>query len=210
MLSTFCQTANNKDISRAVECLNNGDIIAFPTETVYGIAADAANKQAIEKIYCIKKRSGKLPLQIMVASFEEAKKIGIFNKNAEFLAQKYWPGPLTIVVERLAPCPLAKNINENNATIGIRIPDHTIALKLLQQYGKPIAVSSANISGMANITTATEVADCFGDSLAVIIDGGISSEAGLPSTVVDCTKNELRILREGAITAKDLGVRDNR
>jgi L-threonylcarbamoyladenylate synthase len=134
----------NDQLKKAVKTLKNGGVIAFPTETVYGLGALLKDKKAVARIFEIKKRPKAKPLQILIASLEEAKKLGIFNKQALELAEKGWPGPLTLVVYKKRTVP--KIVTGGRATVGLRIPDHRIALELIKQCG-PIVATSANKSG---------------------------------------------------------------
>jgi L-threonylcarbamoyladenylate synthase len=187
-----------KQILQAVETLKNGGVILLPTETVYGIAVDARNKSAVEKIYEIKNRDYSKPLQIMVSSVEEAKKIAEFNNKAQELAKKYWPGALTIIL-KLKPDYLANNFNKMNDTVGIRIPNHSLALEILRAFNSPLAVTSANISGKGDNISFAEAKTSLGDKLDLLIDGG-SSDIGISSTVIDLTdETNPKILRQGSV-----------
>ena len=185
-------------ILQAVETLKNGGVILLPTETVYGIAVDARNKSAVEKIYEIKNRDYSKPLQVMVASLEEAKKIAEFNSKALELAKKYWPGALTIIL-KLKPDYLANNFNKINETVGIRIPNHPMAIEILRHANFPLAVTSANISGENAHVIYEEAKKNFAGKLDMFIDGG-ESEIGISSTVIDITdESNLKIVRKGSI-----------
>ncbi len=185
-------------VIKAVETLKNGGVILLPTETVYGIAADARNKSAIEKIYEIKGRDLTKPLQVMVATLEEAEKIAVFNDEARALAKKFWPGALTIIL-KLKQGSLPNNFNKLNDTIGIRIPNHEIALEILREFNAPLAASSANISGDTDNVSFAEAKGSLGEGPDFFVDGG-GSVIGISSTVVDMTdgKNP-KILRQGSV-----------
>lgn len=186
-------------ISLAAEHINQGKVIAFPTETVYGLAADAINEEAINRIYQIKGRDSSTPMQVMVKDYQNAQQIGVFNENAEKLANKFWPGALTIIVERKDNGLVSPIVSRGRSTIGIRIPDHEIALDLLKEFSKALATTSANISGEDSLLNAKDISKTFGEKIDFIIDGGVS-DIGIASTVVDCTTSEVKILREGAIS----------
>lgn len=185
-------------ITHAVEILKAGGVILLPTETVYGIAADARSKSAIDKIFELKKRDGNKPLQVMVASIEQAEKIAHFNDKARELARKHWPGALTIVL-KLRSDGIANYFNRAGDTVGIRIPNHPIALEIIRELNSPIAASSANISGEdPNIDFAT-ASKTLGDKLDHLIDGG-KSTIGISSTVIDATDGaNIKIIREGSV-----------
>jgi len=179
----------SKIINNAVKILRDGGIVGFPTDTVYGIAADSRNKKAIEKLYTIKKRDKKKPLQILVDSIAAAEKIGRFSAEARALAEKYWPGALTLVVPSL---------HNSTQTIGIRIPDHPIALELLKTFGQPLTATSANISGEeSTIDEKTAEAMLPRGVIDLFISGKCGS--GLGSTVIDITGKKPIILRQGNI-----------
>lgn len=185
-------------ILQAVEILSKGGIILLPTETVYGIAADARNKSAVEKIYEIKERDYSKPLQVMVANIDKAMEIAIFNNKALELAKKFWPGALTIIL-KIKPGSLPNNFNKVSDTVGIRIPDHEVALKILDQFGAPVAVTSANISGDPSNINFAEAKKIFGNKLDFFIDGG-DSRIGVSSTVIDLTdEKHPKILRHGSV-----------
>ncbi len=195
------------DISLAVKALQNGNVVAFPTETVYGIGADSANPEAIRRIYEIKQRDYTVPLQVLVGSLEEAEELGEFNDIARKLAKEHWPGPLTIVVRHknnIKATELASNVSAGQDTIGIRIPDHPTALSLIQQLGRPIASSSANISGQKPAIYAEEIQQSFTTPQLQMILNSITPPSGLASTVVDATSDKIPTLREGAITEESL------
>ncbi len=183
-------------IQKAVEVLKAGGIILLPTETVYGIAVDASNNSAMEKIYKLKAREALKPLQIMVKDIERAKKLAVFNDGAEKLAKKFWPGALTIILKYKKDAGLAK-FNKVDDTIGLRIPDHKVALEILEAFGKPLAVSSANISGQEPAIEHDKAAYSL-NGIDLLIDGGIS-KVGVSSTVVSLVDG-IKILREGSIS----------
>jgi L-threonylcarbamoyladenylate synthase len=185
-------------ILQAVETLKAGGVILLPTETVYGIAADARSKSAIEKIYSIKGREDTKPLQVLVSSLEQAEQIAEFNVKARELARKFWPGALTIVL-KLRSDGIPNYFNKNSDTVGIRIPNHPIALEILRELGSPLAATSANISGQGDNITFAAAQKSLGDKLDMLIDGG-ESKVGISSTVIDATNPaEIKILRQGSV-----------
>lgn len=181
-----------------------GEVAVIPTETVYGLGADATNGQAVAKIYTIKSRPQFNPLIVHVADVATAKKYVEWNEAAETLAQKFWPGPLTLVLKRRADCPISELVSAGGDTLAIRVPAHPVALQLLKAFGGGIAAPSANRSGRVSPTTAQHVRDELGDAVAYIVDGG-PCEVGLESTVLDLSGDMPVILRPGAITRAMLG-----
>lgn len=191
-------------IEESAEIIKNGGVVAFPTETVYGLAASAFDKNAVARIYEIKGRPKNNPMQIMVPSLEDAMQIGEFNASAKILAEKFWPGALTIVVKKKPESKIVEEVSAGNqGTIGIRIPNHELAMKLLLAAGTPLATTSANLSGENATTNSDEVEKIFSGKVDMIIKGA-PSKIGVASTVVDMSGAEIKILREGSISAKDI------
>ena len=185
-----------QSISRAVEIVQSGGVIAFPTDTVYGIGVSAFNEMAIEKLYQVKGRSYQKAIPILVSDQEELTRITPpLDQNVKAINQRFWPGALTLII------PLLKGMPENlspTQTIGVRIPDFKLTRELLSHTG-PLAATSANISGGESTLTAEEVAENLGGMIDLILDGG-KTPGGVPSTVLDCTQAEPIILREGPIS----------
>jgi L-threonylcarbamoyladenylate synthase len=189
-----------KKIREAAKIIKAGGIVAFPTETVYGIGAGIFNKEAINKIYKIKGRSRKKPLQILLDRPSKVKLLANkLSKKAKELMKKYWPGPMTLVLFRSRMVPSAAVAGQN--TVGIRIPDHKVILELIKASGTPIAATSANRSGMRPPVTAGEVMSNLKDDVDLILDGG-KTKLGIPSTVIDATKKSPKVLRGGSIHIK--------
>lgn len=189
-------------IQTALQLLEKGDVIGLPTETVYGLGGDATNSEAVAKIYTLKGRPSFNPLIIHVDSLEKAQKHAVFNPSAIKLAAAFWPGPLTLVMPLQNTHQLSPLVTAGLHTIAVRCPNHPVALELLSKYPNPIAAPSANKSGYISPTQASHVRNCFGDKVFVL-EGG-SSPIGLESTIVDCSANELSILRPGFITSQDI------
>ncbi len=188
----------DKKVLQAVKTLKGGGIVLLPTETVYGIAADARNKSAVERIYAIKQRDAAKPLQLLVPSLEVAETIAHFNDKAIQLARKFWPGALTIVL-KLRADGIVNHFNATGDTVGIRIPAHPIALEVLRELGSPLAATSANISGGDDNISFEAASSALGDKLDALIDGG-ESKVGISSTVVDATDpSDIKILRQGSV-----------
>ncbi len=186
-------------VDKAVTLWREGQLVAFPTETVYGLGADAENGQAVARIYAAKSRPQFNPLIVHVANVDTAQRYVQWNPWAETLRRKFWPGPMTLVLKRHVDCALSELVSAGGDTVGIRIPNHPLALALLRAYGKGIAAPSANRSGRVSPTTAAHVASEFADALPLILDGG-ACEVGLESTVLDLSGDAPRILRPGSIT----------
>lgn len=193
-------------IAQAARLLRAGELVAFPTETVYGLGADATNGVAIASLYEAKGRPSFNPLISHVSDFERAERIGVFNAIARQLAEAFWPGPLTLVVPRAPDCPVSELATAGLATIAIRIPSHPVALALLAAADTPVAAPSANRSGRVSPTEASHVVVDFGADeavLAMVLDGG-PTEVGVESTVVDCTAPVPVLLRPGGLPAETI------
>ncbi len=185
---------------QAIEALSQGELVAFPTDTVYGLGADAFNDQAVRKLYLAKGRSQEKAIPVLVANLEQF--VAIVDRTtlpAMRLVEKFWPGPLTIVLRQASD--LADAISAHG-TVGVRIPDHPIAQELIRAAG-PLAVTSANRSGDPEACTAEEIETNMGAQVDLIVDGG-RTPGGQPSTVVDCTQDPPRILRVGPITEEEI------
>jgi L-threonylcarbamoyladenylate synthase len=187
---------------RALKVLQNGGLVAFPTDTVYGVGALAFDGRAVESIYLAKDRPLEKAIPVLIGDAADLEKVGMdIPHTARKLATRFWPGPLTILVPKRAELPEAVSSTES---VGVRVPDHGVARGLLRVAG-PMAVTSANISGAQSPVTAEEVYEQLGGRIALIIDGG-RTPGGVPSTLVDCTQAELKILREGPISRETLQV----
>jgi L-threonylcarbamoyladenylate synthase len=201
LVQTRVISANDPQaIEQAIQTLESGGLVAFPTDTVYGLAARVTDPAGIDRLYAVKGRDSAKAIPVLLSSPNELSQVTEgMNAMARRLAQRFWPGPLTLVVPRHPGLP--ENIS-NLATIGVRMPDHAVALALLRRSG-PLAVTSANQSGGENTCTAQEVQAQLGGSIELILDGG-QIPGGSPSTVVDCSGAAPAILRQGPITAADL------
>ena len=183
------------DIQKAAQILRSGGLVIFPTETVYGLGANALDPGAIRKIYALKGRPATSPLIVHVASIEQARELTAdWPQEAERLAREYWPGPLTLVVPKKPIIP--DEATAGLPTVGLRMPRHPIALALLHETGFPIAAPSANRFTQLSPTTAQHVRDAFGDDTPFLLDGG-PCEVGLESTVIAVTPDGLEVLRPG-------------
>lgn len=188
-------TAN---IQTAVAALARGGLVAFPTETVYGLGADATSDAAVAKVYSAKGRPVFNPLISHVATIDQAFALGQFSNMAQKLAKAFWPGPLTIVVPRAENCPVSLLASAGQSSIAIRVPQHPVALELLRAFAKPVVAPSANRSGRISPTTAEHVQQSLGSDVDLILDGG-ECAVGLESTVVSFLDNAPRLLRPGGL-----------
>ena len=204
-MGQFLSNCSIDSLDVAAQALKDGSLVAFPTETVYGLGADATNELAVSRIYEVKGRPSDHPLIVHIADLKYLEQwISEIPEYAIDLARAFWPGPMTLILKRSA---LAKDfITGNQATVGIRIPDNSLALGLLEAFhkigGAGIAAPSANRFGQVSPTNASAVSEEIGDYLSdsdIVLDGG-PSEVGLESTIIDCTSSAPRILRPGAIT----------
>ncbi|WP_347301837.1 L-threonylcarbamoyladenylate synthase [Dolosigranulum savutiense] len=192
---------SSEQLDRAAQLLQSKAVVAFPTETVYGLGADATSSQAIRGIYQAKGRPNDNPLIVHIAQRSQLMELTTHVPlKAQQLMDQFWPGPLTIIlnVKRQAVAP---EVTAGLSTIAIRMPDHAIALNLIAQAGRPIAAPSANISGKPSPTTAQHVMDDLDGKIAAIVDGG-ETGVGLESTVIDLTSDVPTILRPGGVSAE--------
>ncbi|HEX5958627.1 MAG TPA: L-threonylcarbamoyladenylate synthase [Hyphomicrobiaceae bacterium] len=195
--------ASPEAITEAAALLHAGQLVAFPTETVYGLGADATNALAVAAVFEAKGRPTFNPLIMHVPSLVAAETLGHFTEAAARLASAFWPGPLTLVLKKRAGCPVAELATAGLDTIAVRVPAHSVARALLQAARVPIAAPSANRSGHVSPTTAAHVEADLGERVAMILDGG-ATPIGLESTVVDATGAEPIVLRLGAAARDDI------
>jgi L-threonylcarbamoyladenylate synthase len=188
-------------IARAAEALRTGRLVAFPTETVYGLGADATRGEAVAGIFAAKERPRFNPLIVHVTDVKAAERLGRFSELDRQLAAAFWPGGLTLVVPKQTDCPVADLTTAGLATVGLRVPSHPIAQALLREVALPIAGPSANRSGHVSPTLAAHVAADLGDAPALILDGGATPH-GIESTVVMVRGPDVVLLRPGAVTAE--------
>ena len=192
------------NLSACRDRILDGHLIGLPTETVYGLAADATNGRAIAAIFATKSRPDFNPLISHVVDLPMARQLGQFNDMAEKLAAAFWPGPLTLVVPRTAACPVDRLACAGLDTIALRCPAHPVAQQLLQLVGRPLAAPSANPSGRLSPSTAAHVADMLPD--IDVLDGG-AAQIGLESTIIGCFDAEPVLLRSGGIARADIEAR---
>jgi len=195
--------ANPESIADAARLIRAGRLVAFPTETVYGLGADATNGEAVAAIFAAKDRPEFNPLIIHVAGIADAEELVHLDERARAVAAKFWPGPLSLVLPRTEACPVSLLAGAGLDTLAVRMPSHPTALALIEASGRPIAAPSANRSGEVSPTTAAHVAASLGGAVDLILDDGPCA-VGLESTVLDLSQPEAAILRPGAIGADDL------
>ncbi len=186
-------------IAEAAALIRGGGLVAFPTETVYGLGCDATSDRAVARVFAAKDRPSFNPLIVHLADVEAAARLAEVSAFAWRLAARFWPGPLTLVLPRRGDCSASLLACAGLDTIALRVPDHPVAHALIVAAGRPIAAPSANRSGEISPTTADHVARSLGDAVDMILDGG-ACRVGIESTVVDMTQSPPAILRPGAVT----------
>jgi L-threonylcarbamoyladenylate synthase len=202
LLSTHTPELFQKAVARAAELLRRGETVALPTETVYGLAANALNETAVAKIFQVKGRPATNPVIVHVSSSDMARDcVREWPAVADKLARAFWPGPLTLVLPRSAKIPAA--VTAGGDTVGIRRPGHPFMQAVIRECGFPLAAPSANVSNQISPTNAEHVRAQLGGKIRLIVDGG-QSQVGIESTVVDLTVSPARILRPGMIHAESL------
>jgi len=187
--------ADPAHIARAAERLRAGAVIAFPTDTLYGVGARAADPAAVARLYEVKRRPSEQPMAWLVTDRAQVERFAVVSLAAAGLMERFWPGPLTLV--------LLTRIPTDGSTIAVRAPDHDVALALLTALGEPIASSSANPAGQPPPVDADQVIAGLGDELDLVLDGG-PCRIGQPSTILDLTGATPRILRQGTIPSSEL------
>jgi L-threonylcarbamoyladenylate synthase len=202
MSETAVIKAGPAAVARAARVLAAGGLVAFPTETVYGLAADATKGEAVARLYDAKGRPSFNPLIAHVADAAAARALARFDSAAEGLAAAFWPGPLTLVLPKLAPCPVAELATAGLDTIAVRVPSHPVARDILAAFGRPLVAPSANRSGHVSPTTAQHVLADLRGRIELIVDGG-PTPMGLESTIVACLDGAV-LLRPGALPRADI------
>lgn len=194
-------------ITYVAEQIRNGHVLGMPTDTFYGLAADPYNLRAVDRVYEIKSRSHHKPLSLLIGSIDQAEELAKpLPQEFYLLAQRFWPGPLTIIVQASPRLPL--KVTANTGNIAIRVPAAEIPLAVVRKAGTPITATSANLSGATECTTAQAVRDQLAERINIIVDGGPSPRT-VASTIVDLTVDEIgqpcwRIQREGAIPSQEI------
>ena len=200
-MTTEILKPTDENIFRAGQLIKRGEIVALPTETVYGLGANALDADACKKIYAAKNRPADKPLSLHVATFEMIEQIAEISSVAEKLIEKFLPGPLTIILPKKNIVP--DFVTCNSKSVGVRFPKNKIAQDLIKIAGVPVAASSANISGKNPPVTAQEVFDNLNGKLEIILDGG-KCDVGISSTVLDISTGVPQILRQGSISADSI------
>jgi len=195
--------ANDDSIAAAARLLVAGDLVAFPTETVYGLGGDATNDRAVARIFEAKGRPRFNPLIVHFPDVDAARTQVAFDRRADRLAERFWPGALTLVLSRRPACAVSLLASAGLSSLAVRVPHHAVAHALLAACGRPIAAPSANASGKISPTTAEHVARSLGTKVAMILDGG-RCPVGIESTVLDLTGPTPVLLRPGGVIAEDL------
>ena len=202
-MTTNIKKYSGKVIQQAYEILSNGELLAIPSETVYGLGADATSDSAISRIYKIKKRPHINPLILHVSNINMVEQFAETNTLFYSLSKYFWPGPLTVILNQKKNNEISKLATSNLSSVAVRLPDNKIFQNIIEKFNNPIAAPSANISGNISPTNPYHVYEDFGEEIKLIVDGG-QSEKGVESTVVDVRSNDIIILRDGPITQKML------
>lgn len=195
--------ATDDAIAEAARLLRDGRLVAFPTETVYGLGGDAGNDRAVAGIFEAKRRPRFNPLIAHVAAVGAARDLAVFDARAEAVAARFWPGPLTLVLPRRDGAPVSLLASAGLDTLALRVPNHPVAAALLRAAGRPIAAPSANRSGAVSPTRAEHVAESLGEAVDLILDGG-PCRVGIESTILDLSGPRPALLRPGGVAAEDL------
>ena len=194
--------ANSESIKQAAGIIKNGGLVAFPTETVYGLGADGLNPIAVAKIFEAKKRPSFNPLILHISQKKWLEKFAIVHdKRIEQLINRFWPGPLTLVLPKTDNVP--DIVTSGNPTVAIRMPDHKVALELIDRSGTPIAAPSANKFGHLSPTDAEHVKKSLGEKVEIILDGG-KTTVGVESTILELHDNEIYLLRPGGLSKEEI------
>ncbi|MEZ0167728.1 L-threonylcarbamoyladenylate synthase [Microvirga sp. TS319] len=201
MRRTARLAADDDGLMEAAAILRRGDLVAFPTETVYGLGADATNAEAVAGIYAAKERPSFNPLISHVDSFDAARVHGVFDETAWKLAEAFWPGPLTLVVPVASTCTVSDLARAGLDSVGLRVPSHPLAHALLKATGRPVAAPSANRSGRVSPTDADHVLGDLEGRIDAVLDGG-ATDVGVESTIVACLGGTPRLLRPGGVPSE--------
>jgi L-threonylcarbamoyladenylate synthase len=191
-------------VKKATEVLREGGVIAYPTDTAYGLGVDATNDEAISRLYKIKNREGNKPTHVVVSDIDMANHYVVFNKEARMLAKVFLPGPLTIILKNKGR--VSKRIVGENGTLGIRMPNSEFIQSLVKEFRLPITTTSANKTGDPAPYSVDEIKNSFGEDfekIDLVIDGGELKRV-LPSTLVDLSRKEIKVLREGPINKEEI------
>jgi L-threonylcarbamoyladenylate synthase len=184
------------DLRPAVQALAGGGVVAFPTDTFYGLAVDPRSARAVERLFQIKRRASDQPVPLIAADTDQTAQVGTLTAIGRRLAARWWPGPLTVVIP--ASAALCSQVHHSTGRVGVRVPDDRIAVSLARAAGHPITATSANLSGKPPAALADRVIEELGDLLDVVVDGG-PAPGGAPSTIVDVCGEAPMLIRAGAV-----------
>jgi L-threonylcarbamoyladenylate synthase len=201
-LKTEMMPAGEAAFAAAARCLAGGGLVAFPTETVYGLGADATNPAAIARLYQAKGRPAFNPLIAHIGDLGAARRIGRFDASALRLAEAFWPGPLTLVLPKTPDCAVADLATAGLDTVAVRVPEHPVAREILRRFGRPVVAPSANLSGHVSPTTAAHVQGDLAGRIDLIVDGGAVA-VGVESTIIGCFETPM-LLRPGGLPRADI------
>ena len=191
-----------RDIEQAVRCLRSGGVVAFPTDTLYGLGADAFNPSALERVFAIKERQSGLALPVLIDGYDQLEMVARdVPEAASLLAGRFWPGPLTLIVAKAPHVP--GRLTAGGATVAVRMPDHPVPRAIVRRLGRPITGTSANVSGQPDPRTLDEVEAQLGGRIDYIVASG-PAPAGAASTVVDITTGLPKLVREGAVPFQEI------
>ncbi len=196
-----CLEPTQEVIAQAARVIKDGGLVGLPTDTVYGLAADATSDAAVEGVFRAKGRPADMPLIALIATMAMAEACGEFSASALALAEEFWPGPLTLVLPRAVGSPLSPLVHQGAPGVSLRIPGNDTARAVVEAAGRPLTAPSANPSGAPSPLTAAEVAAGLGSHVALIVDGGRAADS-LGSTLLDLTGESARLLRAGVVTAE--------
>lgn len=192
---------SESQIRKIIDALRRGELIVYPTETLYGLGANALDETAVKKVYMVKKRPFDMPLSIAVSDIEMLEEVAVVDERAEILIKRFMPGPLTILLTKKPVIP--DILTSGIAEVGVRIPDNPLALTLIRKFGNPITSTSANLHSHQNPTNIDDVIRDLGDSIRFYIDCGTTT-IGKPSTIVQFNEDGFEIIRKGAIPVEQI------
>lgn len=198
---------SERDFEHALQCLKQGGIVAYPTETFYGLAVDPENEQAITALYALKNREEQKPISLIIPNVQQISSLTCsFPEGYKNLIDSFWPGPLTLIFQ--AKKHILPVLTGGGRTLAIRISSHPVAMKLCESWGSALTATSANISGVAPLVSAQDVYDMFGNKLSFVLDGG-GTPGGQGSTIVHCSdrEKECTIIREGVISISRISLK---
>lgn len=191
---------NEEELDNVIKVIKKGGVVIFPTDTVYGVAANSLDEDAIKKLYELKGRNDNKPICVLTSSMDKIKKIAYVREEEQKIIDKYMPGALTIILEKKEE--VSDILTSNLKTVGVRIPNNEIALKILSKLDYPLATTSANISGMEAAVKKEDLITEFDNKVDIIIDGGVT-DLKISSTIVKIENNEIKVLRQGSIKIAD-------